>query len=98
MRRSFEDNKTILIQYSVAIGCNVAQTLNILLNVWWLDAQEELIEVCKKKRPSSPEELLKESSIVYLKYKKEIDSVPEMPSDEEMMSEEVPEEWETPLE
>ena len=77
------DNQKIIIQYASEIGCNPGEKVAILLNTWWPEAMEELIELCEEESPSDPAKLLEMSWQIYLKYKTEIDSVPECPEDEE---------------
>ena len=72
-----------LIKYLSAIGCDMGTTFEILMNVWYEDALTEMIDFCLDNHPSNSEELLEASSEIYLKYKTEIDSVPECPEDEE---------------
>ena len=72
-----------LIKYLSAIGCDLGTTFEILMNVWYEDALTEMIDFCLDNHPSNSEELLEASSEIYLKYKTEIDSVPECPEDEE---------------
>ncbi len=77
----FTKNQRILARYASSIGCNPAKTVTILLDTWYPEAVEEMIELCEKTSPADPEELLKASLEIYLKYKTEIDAA--YPPDEE---------------
>ncbi len=82
MSEVLTENQKILIRYLAAIGCSKAVVFRIIGDLWYDPAVREMLQFCKENHPPSQEELLKQYSIVYSKYKREIDSIPEWGDEE----------------
>ena len=85
------ENLRILIRYSEAIGCDGLETFEILLNTKPPEAQEELINLCKEKLPTTPEEILEMSWQIYLKYRPATSSIRAFRMTDEELDEEAEE-------
>ena len=88
MAKVLTENQSLLTRYLAAVGCDKGAVFEIMLKLWHEEAIIEMLEFCREHHPASQAELLEASSKIYLKYKEEIDSIPEWGDEESEEGEE----------
>ena len=82
MAEVLTENQRMLAGYLAAVGCDTGAIFKIIGELWDEDAVIEMLEFCRDNPDASQAQLLEASSKIYLKYKEQIDAVPEVEATE----------------